>query len=75
MIGEFQIDGVFIPWLLLLAIAALAPTLLLRVILRRLHLYRWIWHAGLFDTALFVVMLWLLAFATAGSISHGHRFG
>lgn len=69
MIGEFQIDGVFIPWLLLLAIMALAATVLLRAIFRWLRLYRWIWHAGLFDTALFVVVLWGFAF-----LSEGRRF-
>jgi hypothetical protein len=30
-----------------------------------LHLYRFIWHAGLFDVALFVVLLWVTAMATA----------
>jgi len=68
MIGELNIGGVFIPPLLPLAIVAFALTLALRWLLRRLHLYRLVWHAGLFDTSLFLVVLWLLAL---GSIQLG----
>lgn len=68
MIGEFAIDGVFIPYFLLAAAIACVCTLISRALLRRYRLYRFVWHAGLFDTALFVVMLWLIAAATAGHI-------
>ena len=64
MIGETQIDGVFIPSLLVLGGAAFIATLALRSILRRLHFYRLVWHAGLFDTALYVVVLWVAALVT-----------
>ncbi|HEY6642634.1 DUF1656 domain-containing protein [Povalibacter sp.] len=64
MIGESSIAGVFFPPLLMLAIGAFLVTLGLRWLLRRLHLYRFVWHAGLFDTALFVVVLWLMSAAT-----------
>ena len=65
MIGETDIHGVFIPNLLLLSVGAFFVTLVLRTILQRLHLYRLIWHAGLFDTALYVVVLWVAALVTA----------
>jgi len=64
MIGEVSLDGVFVPPLLLLASGAFALTLALRRVLRRLHAYRYIWHAGLFDVAMFAVALFVLAAAT-----------
>jgi hypothetical protein len=64
MIGETEIHGVFIPTLLVLGVGAFFVTLALRVILRRLHFYRFVWHAGLFDTALYVVILWVAALLT-----------
>ena len=64
MIGETEFHGVFIPNLLLLAAAAFLVNLALRAILQRLHFYRLVWHAGLFDTALYLVVLWVLAFLT-----------
>lgn len=75
MIGEFDLDGVFIPSLLLLAILALSVTQLLRALLRRLRVYAFVWHAGLFDTALFVIILCLIALATADLTSQGHGSG
>lgn len=66
MIGEFEMDGVFVPYLLLVAVIAFVCTLISRTLLRRFRLYRFVWHAGLFDTAVFVVVLWLIAAATAG---------
>ena len=53
-----------IPTLLVLAVGASLVTLVLRVILRRLHFYRFVWHAGLFDTALYVAILWVAALLT-----------
>lgn len=64
MIGEIDIHGVFIPNLLVLGAGAFFVTLVLRVILRRVHFYRLVWHAGLFDTALYVVILWVAALLT-----------
>jgi len=61
MIGEFNIDGVFIPYLLALAVVAFVLSVAARRILRAVHFYRFVWHAGLFDVALFVVLLWLVA--------------
>ena len=66
MIGELAIDGVFIPRVLVVLALAFAVSLLLRRILRSLHLYRFIWHAGLFDTAVFVVLAELIAKVSIG---------
>jgi hypothetical protein len=71
MIGEIEMHGVFIPTLLVLGIGAFFITLVLRVILRRLDFYRFVWHAGLFDTALYVVILWVAALATLSANSSG----
>jgi hypothetical protein len=65
MIGEAVFDGVFIPYLLLLTVVAFLALLPIRWLLRRTHFYRFVWHAGLFDTALFMVILWLTALASA----------
>ena len=71
MIGETEIHGVFIPTLLVLGIGAFFITLVLRVMLRRTHFYRFVWHAGLFDTALYVVILWVTALVTLPANSSG----
>jgi protein AaeX len=65
MIGELNIDGVFVPSLLVAAVVAFFLTSVVRLSLRRLDLYRFVWHAGLFDVALFVVLLWVTAAVTA----------
>ena len=66
MIGEWAIDGVFIPRLLVVLVFAFAASLLLRRTLRWLHLYHFIWHAGLFDTAVFIGLAWLIASVSVG---------
>lgn len=65
MIGERDIGGVFIPSLLIAAVIAFCLMCAVRWGLRRLRLYRFVWHAGLFDVALFFVVLWATAVATA----------
>jgi len=70
MIGESVFDGVFVPRVLLVLLLAFAVSLLLRRILRSLNVYRFIWHAGLFDTAVFVVLAWLIAEVTVGVAFH-----
>lgn len=57
MIAELDLYGVFLPALLVWALLAYPVTLLLRGVLRRLGLYRWIWHAPLFEFSLFVLVL------------------
>ena len=64
MVGELDIGGVFLPSLLIAAMIAFFLTSVIRWSLRRMHFYRFVWHAGLFDVALFVVLLWVTAVAT-----------
>jgi len=71
MIGESDIGGVFVPCLLIAAVIAFCLTTVVRWAFRRLHLYRFVWHAGLFDVALFVVLLWVTAMASAAWSSTG----
>jgi hypothetical protein len=71
MIGETEIHGVFLPALLVLGIGAFFITLVLRVILQRTQFYRFVWHAGLFDTALYLVILWVAALVTLPANSSG----
>jgi hypothetical protein len=65
MIGESNIAGVFIPSLLFAALIAFCLTTVVRWGFRGLRLYRFVWHAGLFDVALYIVMLWATAVVTA----------
>ncbi|AVS70341.1 DUF1656 domain-containing protein [Paracidovorax avenae] len=60
MTGEATFYGVYVPWLLLLAIVAWALCWGARRLLGSLGVYRWVWHAALFDTALYVLILFLL---------------
>ena len=71
MIGESIIDGVFIPRVLLVLLLAFGVSLLIRRILRSFNLYRFVWHAGLFDTAVFFALAWLIAEVTVGVTSYG----
>lgn len=57
MNAEIDLYGVFIPSLLLLALAALGLTTALRLLLARLGLYRVVWHRSLFNFCLFAVVL------------------
>jgi len=66
MIVESIIDGVFIPHVLVVFVLAFAASLLLRRALRLFNVYRFIWHAGLFDTATFVALAWLITRASIG---------
>jgi hypothetical protein len=62
MIGESDIDGVFISAVLVSALIALGLSFLLRRLLALIGAYRFIWHPALFDTALFVI-LWAVVVA------------
>ncbi len=68
MIGELNIDGVFVAPLAVWAVVALGVNLMLRQVLIRVGLYRVVWHPALFDTALFV-LLWALVAALSAHIS------
>lgn len=58
MIGEFNIYGIFMPWLLVLAFLTLGVSWIVRRILARIGIYRVVWHPALFDLALYVVLLY-----------------
>lgn len=57
MIGEMDISGVFVPWLLLWVAAALPLTAGLRRVLRWCGFCTFVWHRPLFDLALLVMVL------------------
>jgi hypothetical protein len=58
MIGEFNLYGIYFPWLLVLGVVTLGVAWALRRLLARAGLYRLVWHPALFDLALFVVLLY-----------------
>jgi hypothetical protein len=57
MIAEIDVYGIFLPALLVWALVALPLSALLRRLLRATGAYRQVWHAPLFDFALFVITL------------------
>lgn len=61
MIGELSFYGLYMPWLMPLALAALGVLWGLRRLLAATGLYRHIWHPALFDIALYVLMLYGLS--------------
>jgi hypothetical protein len=62
MTGEVSLYGLYVPTLLLLALAALVVSRLVGGLLARLGLYRFVWHPALFDLSLFVIVLGSLSF-------------
>jgi len=67
MTGDVNIAGVFVHPLLLAAILAFALAEAIGWALARARLYRFVWHRGLFDVALTIV-LWA---GIAGLIAGG----
>ena len=61
MIGETSFYGLYLPWLMPLALAALGVLWGLRLLLGATGLYRHIWHPALFDVALYVLLLYGLS--------------
>lgn len=57
MFGDFNLFGVYVPRILVLALIAYVLNLVLRRVLARLGVYRLVWHPGLFDLALYVLVL------------------
>lgn len=57
MSGELDVYGVYIPNLLALMLATLLVNLVVRRVLAGLGAYGFVWHRGLFDVALYVVLL------------------
>lgn len=68
MIGEFNFYGIYIPWLLILGLGAMITTQMVSYVLVRLGAYRFIWHAALFDFALFVIILGAFTFLLPGQV-------
>jgi hypothetical protein len=67
---EVDLFGVFVPSLLVCAVAAYGLTALTTRLLARTGFYRLVWHRALFDTALFVV-LWGASAAALGRPAAG----
>ena len=63
MIGEIDLYGVLMPPLLVWLGIALLLSTLLRSGLKRLGLYRFVWHRPLFDLALLVILLGCVSLA------------
>jgi hypothetical protein len=70
MIGEASFYGLFVPWLMLLCGITLAVQWLVRRALGALGVYRWVWHPALFDTALFVLLLYAVSCVASLVQSH-----
>ncbi len=65
MIGEASFYGIYLPWLGVLALAALLGLWGMRRVLAAVGFYRWVWHPALFDLALYALLLWAASRATA----------
>ncbi|WP_337267243.1 DUF1656 domain-containing protein [Oryzifoliimicrobium ureilyticus] len=57
MPAEFDIYGVYVPRLLVLMVLALIALLLLRRLLAWSGAYQLVWHRGLFDLAVYILLL------------------
>lgn len=64
---EVNFFGLQLPSLLLLAGCALVCTWVIRRPLASLGAYRWIWHPALFDLALYILVLYILAWFPGAS--------
>lgn len=65
MIGQTSFYGLYLPWLMLLALGALLALWGMRRALAAVGVYRWVWHPALFDLALYVLLLYALSRASA----------
>jgi hypothetical protein len=57
MPAEFDLYGVYVPRLLVLMLLSLVLIIVLRRVLARLGVYSLVWHRGLFDLALYMLLL------------------
>jgi len=62
----FDLFGFYMPALVFWCLVALVPHALLRRGLAAVGFYRFVWHRALFDTALFVLVLWAIVFGFGG---------
>ncbi|WOJ89347.1 DUF1656 domain-containing protein [Methylocapsa polymorpha] len=65
---EIDLYGVFIPGLLMWAACAFALSAGIRRLLAECGFYKLVWHAALFDLALFVFVLRCVVFVFAHSV-------
>lgn len=65
MIGEIDLCGVLLPPLLVWVGAALLLSALLRRVLAKAGVYRFIWHRPLFDLSLLVILTGLVSLGMA----------
>jgi hypothetical protein len=56
MIAEIPLAGVFVPMAALTAATAFVLHIGVHALARRVGLYRLIWHPGLFDLAVFLIL-------------------
>ena len=61
MIGEATFYGLYVPWLLLLCGVTLGVQWVVHRVLGVIGFYRWVWHPALFDTALYVLLLYVVS--------------
>ena len=61
MIGEASFYGLYVPWLMLLCGLTLAVQWFVHRLLGAIGFYRWVWHPALFDTALYVLLLYAVS--------------
>jgi protein AaeX len=64
MIKEINLDGVFLPPLFGYLLGTALVWYLVRNLLGRLGVYRFVWHPPLFNTALYVILLSMFVTAT-----------
>ena len=57
MPAEFDVYGVYVPRLLVFMVLSFLLIIVIRRILARLGAYSLVWHRGLFDLALYVLVL------------------
>ncbi|HVV39668.1 MAG TPA: DUF1656 domain-containing protein [Nitrobacter sp.] len=64
MIKEINLDGIYLPPLLGYLAGAAVAWYIVRYLLNRLGIYRFVWHPPLFNTALYVMILSAFVAAT-----------
>ncbi len=60
MMGEIDIQGLYVPWLLVLALVTFVITKAFSTLLSRLGFYRLVWHPALFDLGLYIILLFVV---------------
>jgi hypothetical protein len=64
MIKEINLDGIYLPPLLGYLVGTAVLWYVLRYLLNRIGVYRYVWHPPLFNTALYVMLLSAFVAAT-----------